>query len=460
MNNDSINRRDLLLAAAAVSLPFSAARSAVSDELPGITKELWAWVRAQQVIDPGLAYLDTAGGGPVLRAALVTQYRNLESLSLDPCAYRKTVADADGLRQSLQRLATWLGCNPDELTLTTGATESLNIVAAGLDLQPGDEVLTTTHDHDAALYPWLLQARRRGIAIKPVYLPSPISGPEEIIGRLAGAVTSRTRVMAFAHVQYSDGTVLPVRELCAFARERGILTVVDGAQALGMSDVGIQGYGCDFYAGTFHKWTNAPKGLGCLYVRPEAADRLWPLQVRDHFGWQAEDRFGRGESPSASPNPLSGAPPGAPTGASADERRQWPLMLRKFCTCLPQSGPALQALLATLDFQERVGRARLEARIRELAIYARLRLQSLPGLEFLTPNHPALSAGILSFRLAEAPHAALARTLYEENRVAVRHVQHEAGGSSPAFDALRISTHAFNSHDDIDRLVRALQIHG
>ncbi len=190
-------------------------------------------------------------------------------------------------------------------------------------------------------------------------------------------MTERTKVLAFSHVQYDDGAVLPVQELCAFARQRGILTVVDGAQAFGMLEFALRDLGCDFYATCCHKWLGGSHGTGALYVRREMLDRLWPVEPRG----------------------LDSVPPVfTPTDADGNDRRAGGLaQARQHRAATP--GPPLRGVEAALEFQQQVGRSKIEARIRELAIYARLRLQQLPGIELLTPARPGLWAGILTFRV-------------------------------------------------------------
>ena len=246
--------------------------------MPTTSRELWQWVRTQPMLDLQTAYFDVASGGPTLRAAMAAEYRarEVQSIALASAAARWT----EETKRLATRFAAFLGCDPDEVHFTRGAGEALGLVIAGLDLAAGDEVITTTREHPAALSPWLVQARRRDVVVKQIELPTPMTGPEQALGLFAGAVTERTKVLAFSHVQYDDGSVLPVKELCAFARQRGILTVVDGAQALGMMEFALRDLGCDFYATCCHKWLGGSHGTGVLYVRREMLDRLWPIEPR------------------------------------------------------------------------------------------------------------------------------------------------------------------------------------
>jgi isopenicillin-N epimerase len=435
---NAFSRRELLAALGTVATAASLSPTigtAATIELPWSSRELWDWVRAQLVLQTGISHLDSATAGPALRTALVVEYRNREALNLNFGEYSRAQLSPAAVTQFVQRVAAFAGADADEVTFTSGATESLNLIANGLDLKDGDEILVTTHEHAAHLHAWLLQARRRGIVVTQVPLPSPLTDPDELLGLLTAAITPRTRVLAFSHVQYTDGAVLPVRELCELARSRNIVSVVDGAQALGMLNFSIRELGCDFYAASLAKWLNGGQGTGLLYVRRDWLDRLWPLQSDGPLGGNEGGSFGLADP------------------ADAELRSGWPAAIRKFGTAYRYFGPLFQGLNVAFELQEKLGRARVEARIRELALYAQLRLREIPGLKLLTPGHPLLWGGIMSFTIPGQALRSMASALAEEDAIVVRHVAHTAIG----FEALRVSTHIYNSHDDIDRLLLGLR---
>lgn len=422
-------RRELLAGAAALTATGSVQAQSLP-ELPSTSKELWQWVRTQPVIEPLIAYFDSAAAGPTWRVSMANEYRAREMQSTQV----PTLSRGERWVQESNRIATrmgaFCGCDADEIVFTRGAGEALGMVANGLDLAAGDEVLTTTREHPAALSPWLVLARRRGIVVKQIELPSPMSGPAEALGRFAVAINDRTKVLCFSHVNYADGAVMPVKELCQLARERNVMSVVDGAQAVGMVDFDVHGLGCDFYAASFHKWLGGSHGTGLLYLRREMLDRLWPL----------------------TPQGLDASPPIAfPSPSIANEGV--PAALHKFGNVVPTLWPALRGTEAAMDLHQHINRARLEARVRELAIYARLRLQQLPGIEILTPSSPGFWGGILTARFAERSAEGLASTLQRNQRIFVSHLSWP--GSE--FGAVRISFHAFNTHDEIERLFEGLR---
>jgi isopenicillin-N epimerase len=356
-------------------------------------------------------------------------------LSLDRDSYVRERCGGDAMRQVLGTLAGFFGAGADDIALTTGATQALNMVAAGLDFAAGDEILTTAHDHPAAVYPWLLQAKRRGLKVNQVQLPSPMPAPAQVLDTFRAALTERTRLMCFSHVQYTDGTVLPVRELCALARERNVLTLVDGAQAVGMVPVELRTLGCDFYAASLHKWINGPAGTGFVYFGDGARFRLWPAVVESPHDWDAVDRFGAADTPQAS-----------------DYRSTWPAALRKFSHDDPYSIPLWHALLPALAVQQEITPARANARIRELAWYVRMELQRIEGVRVLTSTHPELWAGIVSFEIPGMDTGELVAALAEA-RIVVRRVQH----AGAAFDAVRVSPHIYNDFGDLERLAAAVR---
>ena len=426
------NRRDLFNATVGLA-SLGAGAAAVSQNslpIPGSSRELWQWVKTQPVLEAQIAYLDVASSGPTLRAAMAAEYRARELQSLGLAATGTEGHWATESTRQATRFATFLGCDADELLFTRGAGEALSTVAHGLDLNPGDEVLTTTREHPSFISPWLALARRRGIVLKQIDLPAPLTGPEQALGLFAGAVTERTKVMAFSHVQYADGALLPVSDLCQFARQRNILTLVDGAQALGMIDFLVRDLGCDFYATCFHKWLGGSHGSGALYVRREALDRIWPVEPR---GWDA------------SPPVIT------PTKSFGHENT--PAALHKLGNNVPHLWPALRGGESALELHQQIGRSRIEARVRELAIYARLRLQQLADVELLTPGRPGLWAGILSLRSAKHTGTELATALAKGHRVFARGLQWPGNEQG----ALRVSLHMFNTHDEVEKLLQGLE---
>jgi selenocysteine lyase/cysteine desulfurase len=435
-----LSRREVLAtlgAAASAASLLPCAVTAATAELPLSSRDLWEWVRAQPLLQSGIAYLDTASTGPALRTALVAEYRNREAINLNYGEYSRARLSPAAVTQFVQRVAEFAGTGVDEVTFTTGATESLNLVANGLSLEPGDEIVMTTHEHAAHLHAWLLQARRRGLVVKQIAMPAPLGDPVQILEAFTAAITPRTRVLAMSHVLYSDGTVLPVREICELARSRNIVSVVDGAQAFGMLNFAIRDLGCDFYAASLAKWLNGGLGMGLLYVRSEWLDPLWPLDVDGPAGWNEGGSFGLADP------------------ADAELRSGWPAALRKFGTNYRSFLPLFQGLNVAFDMQERIGRARIEARVRELSLYAQLKLQEIRGVTLFTPTHPSLWAGIQSFSIGGQALKPLASALAEKESTVIRHVAHSAIG----FEALRVSTHIYNAHDEIDRLVSGLKQH-
>lgn len=429
-SSDHCTRRDLLAAAAGIASATALGSAAAQPvpELPTSSRELWQWLGTQPVLEPRIAYLDAATSGPTVRAAMAAEYRAREIQSFNVAWVGETERWIEESRRLAGRYATFVGCDPDEITFTRGAGEALSMVAGGLDLSAGDEIITTAQEHPAALSPWLFLARRHGVVVKQITLPRPLEGPEQALGLFAGAVTERTKVLLFSHVQYSDGAVLPVRDLCQFARQRNIVSVIDGAQALGMLDFNLRDLDCDFYAACFHKWVAGCHGTGMLYVRREMLERLWPTEPRN----------------------IEASPPVA-FPAPAPGQADVPSALRRLGSQVPYLWPALKGSEAALDLHQRIGRTRIEARIRELAIYARLRAQQIEGVELLTPARPGLWAGILTFGIPGSAARETAARL-AKSRIFVRPMERPDRPEG----ALRVSLNIFNSHDDVEKLMQGL----
>ncbi len=429
-----LSRRELLgaLGAAAVLAPAVAAgQTYPPDKVPFTSTGIWPWLHAQLVLEPGVSWLDTAGSGPAARAVLVQQYRQLERQSLDFHAFAE--ADAPNLlRQALITSGQFLGADPGDLVITSGTRAGLALVAAGLDLQPGDEVLTTTHDHPAAVYAWLAQARRQRLRVVQLPQAGVPGTPQELVARFAGAINPRTKVLLVSHVQYTDGTVMPIREICTLARSHGIFTIVDGAQAAGqLEPLRVPELGCDAYATCLHKWLNGPAGTGLLYLRRDAHARVWPAQPDEHSGVDVMDRFG------------------APLVANTDLTLV--AQLRYGGTLLHQA-PSIAAVPLAYELQYAAERTRIALRMRELAMYLRDALSRIRGVEILTPKHPSLTLGIVSFRVTTRDSGKLVAALAAEDRIVLGHVRHAA-----TFDAIRASLHPGTSHEELDRCVGAVQ---
>lgn len=372
----------------------------------------WAELRRQWVFRPGFLYLNNGTVGsvplPVLRAFIesVVQVEQMESDDTEQYPLW-----GYGLWEEFRKpMAEFIGAETKELALVRNATEGLNYVANGLDLRAGDEVLTTDEEHPSGLNPWLLKAKRYGIVVKQVALPKPPQSKQAVLDLFDRARSERTRVVLVSHVTSTTGCVMPVREICAWARGHGLLTLVDGAHAVGMIPVNVKEIGCDFYVSSPHKWLLAPKGCGLLYVRDEVCDQLWSTIATGEWD-NREIRAGR---------------------------------LMQFGTT---NVSLLAGLKAALDFWNTIGPARITARIRQLHAYLKERVRELPGAELHSAAGEEFTGGICSVNFPQLERMKLQQWMYAQHRIRIR-------GTSPT--RLRLSTHIFHSFADLDRSLGAL----
>jgi isopenicillin-N epimerase len=385
----------------------------------------WTAARERMLLDPASTNLNTGSFGPLPRPVFdrVTELRR--RLAEEPMDFLLRGAPPL-LWTARERLAAFLHGDPRRLVFTANVTASINLVASSLPLSAPGEILLTDHEYGAMHWCWERAAQRQGLTVRTFPLPTMASSPAEIVAAAVAAMTERTRVFFFSHVLSPTGLVLPARELCAAARARGILTVVDGAHAPAFVPTDLDAIQADFYGANCHKWLLAPTGSGFLYFGPGASERVQPLQVS--WGWR-HDRSRLDERDDCGSTPRT----------------------RHFEFAGTRDPSAWIAVADAIAFQEELGFDQIRARIGELTRYVRRRLPGLAGLTIATPNHPEMHGAMTAFNLppdTDAP--ALRRGLWERFRIEAPIVER------PDRLLIRVSTHFYNTEEEVDRLVGAL----
>lgn len=313
------------------------------------------------------------------------------------------------------KLAHFINASPDEVVITRNTTEGMNFVANGLDMKEGDEVLLSTMEHPGGTHPWRLKEKRYGITVKMVPVGLPPKNIDEIVGAFAKAITSRTRIISISHTVYISGLIAPLKELSQMAHEKDVLVLADSAHGIGMLNLDMKELGIDFFAASPYKWLGAPTGVGLLYVRKEAQEKLWPTIASS--GW---DRH---------PN------------------------ARKFETLGQRADALTIALGEALDFQNAVGRDRIERRIKTLAGYLKRELAKIPGVKLHTSQDAYLSGGLTAFSVEGVEPRKIVNFMREKYNIVVRTIGNREKGTY----GVRVSTHIYISLRHVDMFLEGIR---
>jgi isopenicillin-N epimerase len=377
------------------------------------------------MLDPTVINLNTGSFGPSPRIVFERVTTLRQRLAAEPMDFLLRGAPPL-LWQARERLAAFIGGDPRRLVFTANVTAAINLIASSLTLPAPGEILLSDHEYGAMHWCWERAAQRQGLTLRTFALPILPSSPDEIVGAAVTAMTERTRLFFFSHVLSPTGMILPARALCAEARRRGILTVVDGAHAPAFLPLDLDSIGADYYGANCHKWLLAPIGSGFLYAADGMLERLQPLQVS--WGWR-------------------------PDQARLDERDEFGSTprLRSFEFEGTRDPSAWLTIPTAIDFQAELGWQRIRARISELTRYVRRRLTGLAGLTPNTPDSPELSGAMVAFRLPPGVEASTLRgRLWEEFRIEAPIIER------PDRLLIRTSTHFYNMEAEVDQLAEAL----
>lgn len=412
-----MNRRQAMGSAAAALFGLPRAEGAASaPPLPDARlldrdpEKYWSRIRQEQFLLPGWrAFLNNGSLGvapkPVLQA--VTGYlQRSAALLMEPPEYPRWGYET--LEEHRAEAAEFLGCTKDELALVHNATEAMSIIAGGMDLKAGDEALITDQEHPSGRACWQMRQQRHGIAVREVALPLPPKSPEQLADIIVSAIGPRTRVLSFSGITTTTGLALPVRAICDAARARGLITVVDGAHMNGQMPARIGELGCDYFAGSPHKWLFAPAGCGILWMREELTATHWPGTVTGRW----EDR-----------------------GIKA----------ARFMQMGTNNRAIFEGMIAGMRFARQLGPERTMARIHQLAKLVRQRAARVSYLELLTPEDDRMYGGLVTFNFRDKDPA----KFYELCRK--RRIWTLMG------KRLRVSTHVHTRPADIELLFDSMR---
>jgi isopenicillin-N epimerase len=375
------------------------------------------------LLDPNITFLNHGSFGacpePVFRE-LQRWQREMERQPVELLSRRATTL----LAEARASLAAYVGADADEIIYYPNPTHGINMVAHSLALQPGDEVLTTDHEYGAVNRTWHWLCKKAGANLVYRAIPLPVTTQEDFVEHFWAGVNVRTKVIALSHLTSPTALIFPVKEICQRARERGILTIVDGAHVPGQLPLNLHDLGCDFYAGACHKWLSAPKGTSFLYAHRNVQNGLEPLVVS--WGWGDKDippMMDRGE-----------------TQFIRNHQWQGTRDITPFLT-----------VPTAIEFQRQHHWEDVRARCHALAAETRRRINLITGLESICPDSRDWFGQMATIRLPPADLVQLKTRLYSEYNIEV-----------PLIDwnqqhFIRVSYQGYNTAENMETLVEALQ---
>jgi len=392
------------------AMPLSVPENADSDE------SFWKLVRSQFPLSNDMTYLNNGTMGVSPYAVIDAVYQ------------RSVMVNAKGIygggdHEAMTALARFVGADESEMAFTHNVTEGNNLVAQGLPLKKGDEVIMSSHEHVGGALPWLNRAKQDGIVIKVISFGNSAA---ETLNIIESAITKKTKVIALPHIPCTIGQVLPIKQIAALAKSKGIFSFFDGAHGPGMLDMDLHDIDCDFYSSCCHKWLLGPKGTGFLYVKKEKLDVLKPIMVGAYSdtGWDML----------SNPPSMKGYAPSA----------------HRFCYGT-QSSELYAGIESAVKFHETIGKKVIEARVKFLTEHLRNKLKEIStNIELVTPEEPASRAAVTAFRLKNMTMQVFQELAGKEN-FTIRTVPENN------VNCIRVSTHIYNQINEIDRFAELVK---
>jgi selenocysteine lyase/cysteine desulfurase len=309
-------------------------------------------------------------------------------------------------------LAKLFGCDPEEIALVRNASEALEILLMGIDLQSGDEVVTTEHDYPRMRTTLDQRSRREGIELKTFPVATPGGDPDVLVEGFERAISPKTKMILVSHQVNITGQIFPVKRICDLARQRGIEVIVDGAHTFAQFTFKQSDLGCDFYGTSLHKWLLAPKGTGMLYVRRDKIKNVWPLMA-------------------------------APDEMNED--------IRKFEEIGTHPAANEVATGEALTFHHAIGPDRNEARLRYLKDYWAKRLLEIPNIRLHTSLEPEASCAIATVEIVGVDTEALDKYLWDKHQIIVAPILRED------FQGLRVTPGHYSTLRELDYFCEVME---
>lgn len=371
----------------------------------------WQAVRDQFVMPPDVSVLNAANLCPSPAAVLEDVVAHTRRLNSEPFpSFRGEIGAAKERTREL--LASFLRVSPEEILITRNTSEANNWVSTGMDLGPGDEVVIFSDNHPSNNQAWKAKGERFGYTVREVAHVDPHPGAEYYLEAFEAALTPNTRVLTFMQHTNTSGDVFPAKELCAMAREHGVVTLVDGAQSFGFVDVDLSDWQPDFFSGSAHKWPCGPKETGVLFVNRRMHDRFWPTMYSAYTGRTGLSRTHEGMG--------------------------------------QRDTPAIHAFGTQIEFLQSIGQGEIEARSRDLATMLVEELSRLDGVHMWTPAQADRRGAVVTFRPGELEPREVLAALEEDGVVAAA----RGGSDRPG---IRFSPHFYTMEADIERAVGAIR---
>jgi len=425
-----LSRRTLLrlaggAAGATVALPrygieqVSAATAAIESRSPeevAADETYWREIQFAFTLDRTIINLNNGNQCPSPTVVHEACKRYMDSSNQAPVYHRGLIER--NIETARRRLGAEFGADPEELAITRNASESLQIAQNGLDLKPGDEIVTTEQDYGRMLTTWDQRARRDKIKITRLDFPCPTT-QADLLQRFERAITPQTRVLHFCHITNQSGQLFPVRDLSRMARQRNITTIVDGAHALGHFPFKLRDLEMDFYGVSLHKWLLAPLGTGLLYVRRDRIASTWPLQA-------------------------------------APERRDTDI--RKFEEIGTSPAATKAAINEAIAFQQAIGIERKAARLRYLTLRWANELKKNPRIKLHSSLEPGQTWGLAVVSIDGIDSNKLVTYLWDKYRIVITTAGHEnVKTPSLSYRGLRVTPNIYTPLEEIDTFVDAMQ---